>query len=276
MLNTVVSRPFPLITTKELATKKGTCIAVYGAPGVGKTPAICAVSDTPWGNPMTVLDAEGGLESALHFENIRPIGRPKSGKWDWGSIRFIVEWYRDCDESELTERALSIDNLSEIAELNLLYHTQDPNQNGGPRLKPEIQHYKSCTIDMRWMVRTLRDVAESKGLNVFIAAWESPEKDESTGIIKRDVCFSPGFAREFPGLVDVVAWITVDGQGRRSMQLGASNRCAARFRKSKYQHAQEIPDKFEFSIDTTPLADLIATMRGGVAWPNEKYKAVKI
>lgn len=270
------NRPFPILHIEELASKKGSCIAVYGAPGVGKTPACCAVSETLWGNPMVVLDAEGGLESALHYKNIRPIARPQDGHWDWDSIRSVVEWYSNADESEIKEKALLVDNLSEIAEINLWYHTTDVTQNGGPRRKPEIQHYKSCTIDMRWLVRTLKDVAESKGLNVFLVAWEAPEKDEATGIIKRDVCFSPGFAREFPGLVDVVAWITVDGQGKRSMQLGASNRSAARFRRNKFQQANSIPDKFEFSIDDTPLADLIATMRGGVAWPAAQYKAVRL
>lgn len=270
------TRPFPIIGISDLAAKKGSCIAVYGAPGVGKTPACCAVSATVYGNPMVVLDAEGGLDSALHFPNINPIARPADGHWDWPSIEFIVNWYKNADESEISERALLIDNMSEVAEINLWHHTTDPTQNGGPRRSPEIQHYKRCTIDLRWMVRTLKDVAESKGLNVFLVAWEAPEKDEASGIIKRDVCFSPGFAREFPGLVDVVAWITVDGQGKRSMQLGASNRSAARFRRNKFQHAAAIPDKFEFSIDTTPLADLIATMRGGVAWPEEKYKAVKL
>lgn len=269
-------RPFPILAMDQLAAKKGSCIAVYGRPGVGKTPACCAVSETPWGNPMVILDVEGGLDSALHYTNARPIARPSHGSWDWESIRSIVEWYRDADESEITEKALLIDNMSEIAEINLWYHTTDVNQNGGPRRKPEIQHYKSCTIDMRWLTRTLKDVAEAKGLNIFLVAWESPEKDESTGIIMRDVCFSPGFAREFPGIVDVVAWITVDGQGKRSMQLGASNRCAARFRRNKFQHSNSIPDKFEFTIDDTPLADLIATMRGGVEWPKDQYKAVRL
>lgn len=270
------TRPFPLITTADLAAKKGSCIAVYGAPGVGKTPAVCAVSETSHGNTMTVLDAEGGLESALHFKNIRAIPIPLSGKWDWESIEQIVKWYDSADQSEITEKAISFDNMSEIAELCLWFHTTDLTQNGGPRKSPEIQHYKRCTIDMRWLTRTMRDVAYFKGVNVFLVAWEAPEKDEATGILKRDVCFSPGFAREFPGLVDIVAHITVDGSGKRSMQLGASNRCAARFRRNKFQHADQIPDKFEFTIDTTPLADIIATTREQRPWPKEKYKEVKL
>lgn len=269
-------RPFPLISLTDIGAKKGSAIAVYGAPGVGKTPACCAVSETEYGNPTTILDVEGGIDSVLHFTNVSAVPMPAEGKWDWESIKTVVEWYEEADESEITEKALVIDNMSEIAEICLLYHTHDPKQVGGARTGPEIQHYKRCTIDMRWLTRTLRDIAYSKGVNVFMVCWESPEKDEATGILKRDVCFSPAFAREFPGLLDIVAWITVDGKGKRSMQLANTNRCAARFRRSKFANSMQIPDKFEFSIDTAPLADIIATTRGGKVWPAEKYKKIEL
>lgn len=266
-------KPWTATPVAEVAAKKGTCIAVYGAPGVGKTPQAGFISLYPFGQPAEILDVEGGLDSVKHLsESLGAVPLPDGDtEWKWPKIKRMIEWYEKAPLSEIDNKLLILDNMSEIAEVCLWHHTSDTNQTGGARNSPEIQHYKRCTIDMRWLTRTCRDIAYYKGLNIILVAWEAPEKDEATGIIKRDVAFSPGFAREFPGLIDIVAWITVDGQGQRMMNLGATNRSAARFRRTKFGSAAAIPDKFPFGYDDHVLADIINTIRYDQPWPS-KYR----
>jgi hypothetical protein len=140
---------------------------------------------------------------------------------------------------------------------------------------PQIQHYMQATVAMLALTRTMRDIARKQNINTILIAWDAPEKDESTGVVKRDVGFTPSLARQFPGIVDIVGYLTVVNDPpryTRKLSFAPSPTTAAKFRRSRNERASQIPYELFYNLDdSNPMVDLLATMRGGVAFPKDKY-----
>lgn len=233
----------------------GLCIAIYGVAGVGKTTlaAQCALSEL--GKPVLVIDAEGGSRAIAHMQDVY-IADVKTWKE-------VLEVSQEVVKTKPEFKTVILDNMSEFQQLNLKGIT------GGS--VPQIQHYGQNTNEMLNFVRLWRDVSRDLGINVIFIAWESPEKDESTGAIKRDLGFTPSLAKQFPGIIDIVGYLTVDIRGTRILEFAPSPRNAAKFRRSQSEIAMQIPLKLYYTIDEHPMVDLLNTLKGGEKWPVGRY-----
>jgi phage nucleotide-binding protein len=237
----------------------GVCMAIYGAPGVGKTTFASDAQDSPFGTPVIFLDAESGIRSVGHRDDIDVIQITS-----FAQVSAFINALKQTSDARW--RTIILDNMSEIQSLAIKAAQGDSEM-------PQIQHYGKATSDILQLTRTCRDIARLRSINFIMIVWESPEKDESTGIIKRDIGFSPSLAKTFPGLVDQVGYLTAADQPPylRTLHFESSSRTAAKFRRSQSESATTIPLTFSYKIDDKPLVDLLATLVGEVAWPKDKY-----
>lgn len=232
----------------------GMCIALYGAAGVGKTTLAAQAALSPLGSPVLIIDAEGGSRAVAHMQNVY-VADVKS----WKEITEV--------SNEVAKQAqfktIVLDNMSEFQQINL----KGIVGNG----MPQIQHYGQNTNEMLNFSRLWRDISRDTGVNVIFIAWESPEKDESTGIIKRDLGFTPSLAKQFPGIIDIVGYLTVNQKGLRVLNFAPSVRNAAKFRRSQTEVAMQIPLQLTYGLNEYPMVDLLNTLKGGETWPTGRY-----
>jgi hypothetical protein len=142
----------------------------------------------------------------------------------------------------------------------------------GSELIPEIRDWNKNTQEMLAVTRMYREIARRKSINVIYIAWETPEKDDVEGVYRRDVGFTPSLARQFPGIVDIIGFMTVNTNNSRQISFQASPKTAAKFRRSKIENAVKIPNVIKFGEDDYPLVDLLAVLRGNENWPDKKYE----
>lgn len=239
---------------KEI-TDFGLCIALYGPPGTGKTVTAAKLSLVEETSPVLIVDAEGGMKSIQHLDV------------DVVSVKSWDEIYK-LSQALIRERPWKTviwDNLSEFANLALLkYAGSDP---------PQIQHHGRATLDMLAFTRLARDLARNNNMNSILIAWDAPEKDEFTGVLKRDVGFTPSLARQFPGMVDIVGHLSTenDAAATRHLSFKTSPRSAAKFRRSRIKSALDIPLDMWFGEDDNLLADIILALKGVKEFPKTKY-----
>lgn len=247
---------------KELvSTEWGMCIALYGSPGVGKTTTAGKLAYSPYASPVLFLDEEGGTHVIKHIPNV-----------DIAAIGNWAELSRVSGEitrlgSNCPYKTIVIDNMTEVQAMNLKAVAGTGT--------PQIQHYNQSTAELLHFTRQWRDFARFNGINVVFIAWTSPEEDNSSGIkiIKQDVGFTPSLARQFPGIVDIVGFLSVEGsQGVRVLSFAPSNRTAAKFRRAADDVSMKIPLTIKFNDRMSPLEDIIGTLKGGLPWPSEKYQ----
>jgi len=241
----------------------GVCMAIYGAPGVGKTTFAAGAADSEYGSPVLYLDAESGIRSISHREDI-----DVTQITSWSQVQAFINAYKM--QAEPRWRTIVIDNMSELQTLSLKAAQGDSEM-------PQIQHYGKATSDILMFTRTCRDLARTRSVNFIMIAWESPERDEATGIIKRDIGFTPALAKTFPGLIDQVGYLTSADQAPylRTLQFASSSRTAAKFRRSQSENASNIPLAFSYRLEDNPLADLLATLVGDKPWPKDKYPVAR-
>jgi len=237
----------------------GLCMAIYGAPGSGKTTFASDAQDSPFGSPVVFLDAESGIRSVGHRRDIDVIQISS-----WGQVQTFMNALKQ--QADPRWRTIVLDNMSELQAMAIKAAQGDSEM-------PQIQHYGKATSDILQLTRTCRDIARLRSTNFIMIAWESPEKDEATGVIKRDIGFSPSLAKTFPGLVDQVGYLVSNDQPPflRTMHFESSTRTAAKFRRSQSEAAAAIPLTFSYKLEDQPLVDLLATLVGEKPWPKDKY-----
>lgn len=239
----------------------GMCIAVYGAAGVGKTTFAADIADSPLGGPAVILDAEGGARSVAHKDNVDIIDITS-----WQQVQaFTQEFLRTPNPPW---RSVIWDNMSELSSKCLTSVMQQD--------QPQIQDYGKATTSMLAFTRVWRDAARSKGTNVVFIAWDFPEKDEGTGNVKYGIGFTPSLARQFPGIVDIIGYLSVANNPplyTRVLNFAPSPRTVAKFRRSQTEVAQQIPYEIFYGMNEHPIVDLLATLKGGTPWPSDRYKA---
>lgn len=238
-------------------TSWGMCIALYGPPGVGKTLRACEACYSEYGGRVLLLDAEGGRRSVTHMADKVDFVEVNT----WPKITSVTNAITK--EDDCPYGTIVLDNMSEYQAISLRHLAGNE--------VAQIQHYNASTKDMLLLTRKWRDWAVQTGVNVIYIAWESPEKDEATGIIKRDVGFTPSLAKQFPGIVDIVGYMTPERRGIRKISFAPDRRTAAKFRRNKTEVAMEIPLEIYFDLDEMPIVDLLATLKGGKPWPKTKY-----
>jgi hypothetical protein len=252
----------PIRRVSEVATDWGMCMAIYGPPGVGKTTFAAGAAQSALGSPVLFLDAEGGIRSISHDQTIEVIE-----VHDWATLIKFNQELMKTPPDQIPWKTIVLDNMSEFQAVSLRRIV------AGNEMA-QIQDWGRCTQDMLLLTRFYRDLARVKGVSVILIAWETPDKDESTGIVKRDVGFTPSLARQFPGIVDIVGYLEVMNDPpkyTRCLSFAPSPRTAAKFRRSRNENAMEIPYMIWYGADDNPMADLLATLKGGAKWPKQKY-----
>lgn len=235
----------------------GTCMAIYGGGGVGKTTIIGKVAEHY--GPLLYIDAEGGGVSIRHLPNVH---LAQVNRWSQ-----IENLRRQCERDSTPFRAIALDNMSEMQNLCLTSIVTD--------MKPQIQHWGECTAKMLKLTRDFREISRTQGVHVFFIAWESPETTESGVVIKRGVGFTPSLARQFPGIVNFVGHMSaVDGHPTvRKLSFTVSSKTDAKFRVSPGDTAAKIPLELFIPEDSNVLADFIGSAFHSKPFPRQRYEA---
>lgn len=237
-------------------------IVTHNTTNVGK------VVLSKWGGPAYLADMESGAESIRSMEGIEipPEGQEINS---WERLTKLVDWFEDAPSSEIVHKSLILDNMSES--LGLWEEQFLPS--GRPM---EIQHWGQYYRAVVSITRQLRNISRKKKVNILMTAWENPRENDSGQVYKHDIDFNPALARRFPGLIDIVGYMTVvsgtspDGSGKRELSFQAHPRTAAKFRRSiAYANVMEIPEILRFGLGDAPIADLINTLQGGEKFPTK-------
>lgn len=255
-----------------VGTSWGVCFAIYGVPGAGKTTLVAESVYSKYGQPVDFVDVEGGARVVTHMSdiNVLSIEDQRQNGIGFADLRNLVDDYLAGRRKAGT---IIIDNMSEVQNLCVRWVVNNISRGAGVPAhdRPDIKDWSTVTAQMLMLTRRLRDFARNSGTNVFFIAWEAPEKGEGDSIVKRDVAFSPSFARQFPGIIDVVGRITVVGNSRK-LSFKPSAMTACKFRRGGGEAAHRIPDEITFKLGDKPIVDILATLKGGEDWPIRKYQ----
>jgi hypothetical protein len=235
----------------------GIFLMIYGPPGVGKTPLAAQAADSEYGAPVLFIAVEPGMRSISHRTDIdiREID-------DYDDFKAVTN-----DLFKMTTvpwKTVVIDNGSELAKVHLKKVT------GGSY--PQLQHYGQNTAEMLSVVRNSRDFAARTHTNVIFIAWDTADKDESTGVIKNHVGFTHKLSEGIPGTLDLIGYLEII-KGVRKLTFNANDKNDAKFRRPPTVEALQIPGELFFKeLSNMPMVDLLATLKGNKPFPAEKYK----
>lgn len=226
---------------------------LYGPWGVGKTTLAASAQDSPWGADVLILDAEGGVRSIAHRTDIMVIRIQ-----GWSDLLNV---YLELAESnEYSYKTVVLDNMSEFNQVSIFHaYERDESSKKDPDT-PALNMYQRSTNQMRKMIRAYRDLSYKRGLNVIFTSWESTEKDDTTGAISTNVALTPALEKQAGGMIDILAYMSVQANGVRSLQLEHINRIKTKFRRDP--RAFDIPGR----IEDPSLVPMLAVLKGGETW----------
>lgn len=285
------------IRSADVSKRAGMDAAVFGRGGVGKTTLVAQAVYSPFGAPMEYVDVEGGSSAISDIdENLLAIIQPGAGTQPDGSGSRAPRWedilalerrYVDTPAQNIKhpwtdEQIKSVvwDNMSEMTALAMKWVLRQDIKHTGhlssdllkEQAPQEIQHWGRLTAEVLRFTRSMRDVARMKGINMFFIAWESTIDNPSQGRHLVSPNFNQKLAEGFCGIVGLVMHLTVNDRGQRVLQLDATDKSMAKFRRNNSEEAAAIPRSFSYAMTDHPMVDLLATLRGGEAW-NKKYKS---
>ena len=241
--------------------KYGVNILIYGQGGVGKSSFAATAADSPYGSPCLFLDAEGGSRAIAHRDDITVID--------------IKTWLELEDFTKVAGKALELpwktvvmDNCSEF--INLLTKQVV----GTDESAPTQPQWGKMAMEFLSFIRDWRNIGTRTGTNIVFIAWDDEEKDE-IGRSKHQLQMTPKLKREIPGMVDIIGFMSVNEKSgteyRRIIDFAPSSKTVSKFRRSQTEAALEIPYRIEYGLKDSPLADMLAVLKGGEKWPSEKY-----
>lgn len=244
------------------AAARGVCLTIYGPAGAGKTTlAATAARNKEFGYPAAILDFEGGSRSIAEEEGVQWL--PCTG------FDNLVNFYQAAIHTgpeNFPWRTVIVDNLSEIAEVRRRELTVGDTT--------ETREWNMLTKDMKDVIRDYRDLSRLFNINVFLIAWDLAERNEQGGIIGKRVNFSPKLASQVPGVVDLIGYLEVHNDAphfSRILHLEANPRLDSKWRVSPNEVAAKMPRQ----IVNPTMDTILATLRGGVPFPAERYQLPK-
>jgi AAA domain len=268
----------------ELMGLWGVCFAIYGPPGSGKSTLAAQAADSEHAGKVGVCDIEGGARAYGHRDDIDVFSiRDSDANHDNGMGFEMVERVLDDLIAGKLRPAdadrygtVIVDNMSELNAYCTYDTLRTVPRNIDRKDRPDQKDWNTTTSRMLLHVRRWRDFAQASGTNVVFVAWDRAQEDRVTGVSKKDLAFNPALANQFPGLIDMVGYLTIAGKGRRTLSFEASATTAAKFRRAPTEVAMTIPGEFsyDFGSPDKPMKDLIDCLKGGRPFPKDRYRLV--
>lgn len=204
-----------------------TCLA-YCAPGVGKSTFLGIIGEQSKGKTL-ILDIDRTFvptmaknEVVHDFDRIEVWAVDNINTWDdWEEKLKALKELKDSDKLDFEN--ICVDNISEL-ERCILSDLGSKGKNKGVPAQADYQYMQFK------LVNTLRFL-KSLGVNIYLTAWETNENFQNPD--------GSYYTRSYPkvsakivdnicGLCDVVGKIRVDKEGKRGIQMEASQNVYAK------------------------------------------------
>ena len=231
------------LKASEVNDAWGVNMLIYGSPGVGKTTFAASAQDSPYGKDVLFIDVEGGVRSIADRADIT-IFRPDS--FDEVKQVFVA-----LKNGELPFKTVVVDSIGETQALGLRTIMRTAKN---PDL-PGLQDYGKSNEQIGTLIRGLRGLAQSKGINVIITALAVENKDENTGAILTRPALTPKALELATGAVDMLGYMTQKKDGTRVLNFQPSTSYMAKLRQPAT--GAQIP----LIIENPSLPRILETMR---------------
>lgn len=265
-------------------TRRGVNAGIYGPGGAGKTTLLDELADCEYAAPVYVCDVEGGATVLSHRNDIHVASITDLDE------RGVAHGYADL--AELIDKIIAgkskmpdgrnigtlvLDNMSETLQMCVNHVKRTISRNIEMKDRPDQNDWGKVNSELLVLIRKMRDWSRNSGTNVFWLAWDMPEQNELGQTYKQTVKMNPAFRTAFPGIIDHLAYLTPKGKGVRQLSFDGA-KADAKLRRNLSEVANTIPlvieyDKLARNVGKThtPLADILATLKGGVPFPVSKY-----
>jgi len=232
------------LKASEVNDAWGVNMLVYGSPGVGKTTFAASAQDSPYGKDVLFIDVEGGVRSISDRADIT-IFRPD----DFDDIRKVFLMLKNGELSAF--KTVVVDSIGETQALGLRSIMKTSKT---PDL-PGLQDYGKSNEQVGNLIRGLRGLAQSKGVNVIITALAVESKDETTGAVLTRPALTPKALELATGAVDMLGYLSQTKDGTRVLNFAPSPSYMAKLRQPV--SGAQIP----LRIENPSLVDILAAMR---------------
>lgn len=263
----------------------GVCFGIFGPPGIGKSTLAAQAVYSRYAGKVGVIDAEGGARAYgdrddIDVFSIKDSDATHHNGMGYEAIEAVLDDLvggrlrpQDADKYG----TVIVDNCSEINAFCMYDTLRTYPRNIDRKDRPDQKDWNTTTNRMLLLSRRFRDYAQASGTNVIFILWDKTQDDKVTGYSKRDVAFNPALAGQFPGLIDMLGHLSFKGKDKLVLSFQASATSAAKFRRSPNETAMTIPAEFEYSFTSPhkPMADLLDCLKGGVAFPKDRYAQPK-
>lgn len=194
----------------------GINMVVFGYPGAGKTTFICHAQDHAKGQNVMLLDLDKGIRSISDRSDVA-VWRPPNK--NWSDVETMVRWLGSAEHDYKTVGVDSLSSLLQLAQGSVA---------AGQLSQPD--HGKANEKVLK-VVRDLKELSTTKGINVLITAHAEDIKD-TDGIMIVRMTGTPQVVKGLYQIVDDVGYLEVSRtNGKRRLLLKPTGKVIAKYRQ---------------------------------------------
>jgi energy-coupling factor transporter ATP-binding protein EcfA2 len=237
--------------------KKGKLIIIYGESGAGKTTLASTMNETEHGNPMCLLDCEGGTDSIAHLD----LTKYELDTWNRAE-KLVKEIQKNCPF-----KSVCLDHMTKFIEMCL---TDIKRRRSG--VKDPRQWYAELTDTIVPIVEGFNDLAWRKEI-VVVLLFQQTNLQE--GLVRKGtVAATPKINERALWKPDIIGNLRAENDSARStefvnrLSFVGSATALAKFRRPQNAVSASIPKE----IWNPSLAPILDCLIGGIPFPVEKYQ----